>query len=76
MQQEVQGSTQVHIIIGALDEHAQRPELTDLLKTVAGWQLENLHVVMTRRKKRDIETIDETYIKLADAVALQSGTPG
>ncbi|KAI0572068.1 multiple ankyrin repeats single kh domain protein [Pyrenophora tritici-repentis] len=43
----------------------------DMLETVAGWQLDNLHLLMTSRKERDIETSLEGYVGEKDAVCLQ-----
>jgi hypothetical protein len=38
---------------------------------VAEWQLDNLHLLMTSRKERDIERSLEGYIREEDAVCLQ-----
>lgn len=43
----------------------------DMLETVAGWQLDNLHLLMTSRKERDIERSLETYVGEEDTVCLQ-----
>jgi hypothetical protein len=67
-QQTVQDFTQVYV---ALDECTQRPELMDVLKTVAGWRLNNLHLLMTSRKERDIKRALEGYIDEEDAICLQ-----
>jgi hypothetical protein len=61
----------VYVVLDALDECAQRSELIDMLETVAGWQLDNLHLLMTSRKERDIERSLEEYIREEDAVCLQ-----
>ncbi|KAG9187069.1 hypothetical protein G6011_10177 [Alternaria panax] len=61
----------VYIILDALDECAQRSELMDMLETVAGWQLDNLHLLMTSRKERDIESSLESYVAEEGAVCLQ-----
>jgi hypothetical protein len=63
--------THVYIVLDALDECTQRLELMDMLKTVAGWQLNNLHLLMTSRKERDIERSLEDYVKEENAVCLQ-----
>jgi hypothetical protein len=69
--QAMQQFTQVYVVLDALDECTQRSELMDMLETVAGWQLDNLHLLMTSRKERDIERSLEDYIKEEDAVCLQ-----
>jgi hypothetical protein len=70
-QQAAQEFTQVYVVLDALDECTQRSELMDVLETVAGWKLDNLHLLMTSRKERDIESSLEFYIKGEDAVCLQ-----
>jgi hypothetical protein len=69
--QTVQDFAQVYVVLDALDECTQRSELMDLLETVAEWRLDNLHLVMTSRKERDIERSLEGYIDEEDAVCLQ-----
>ena len=72
-QQTIQGFAQVYVVLDALDECKQRLELMDVLATVAGWQLQNLHLLMTSRKERDIESSLEDYVDPENAVCLQSG---
>ncbi|KAF2876225.1 heterokaryon incompatibility protein-domain-containing protein [Massariosphaeria phaeospora] len=69
--QAAQEFMQVYLVLDALDECAQRSELIDVLKTVAGWQLNNVHLLITSRKERDIETSLESYIKEEDTLCLQ-----
>jgi hypothetical protein len=69
--QAMQQFTQVYVVLDALDECMQRSELMDMLETVAGWQLDNLYLLMTSRKERDIERSLEGYVKEEDAVCLQ-----
>jgi hypothetical protein len=71
MQQAAQEFTQVYVVLDALDECTQRSELMDMLETVAGWQLDNLHLLMTSRKERDIERSLNSYIIEENAVCLQ-----
>ncbi|KAI2486063.1 multiple ankyrin repeats single kh domain protein [Pyrenophora tritici-repentis] len=70
-QQTVQDFTQVYVVLDALDECTQRLELMDVLETVARWELNNLHLLMTSRKERDIESSLENYVKEEDTVCLQ-----
>ncbi|KAI1664089.1 Heterokaryon incompatibility protein [Pyrenophora tritici-repentis] len=70
IRQVVQEFAHVYIILDALDECSQRLELMDILKTVAGWQLNSLHLLMTSRKERDIERSLEGYIKEESAICL------
>jgi hypothetical protein len=69
--QVMQQFTHVYIVLDALDECTQRPELMDMLETVAGWQPNNMHLLMTSRKERDIESSLESYVKEEDAFCLQ-----
>ncbi|KAI1676258.1 Ankyrin repeat domain protein [Pyrenophora tritici-repentis] len=63
--------THIYVVLDALDECTQRSELMDMLKTVAEWQLDNLHLLMTSRKERNIETFLESYVGEEDAICLQ-----
>jgi hypothetical protein len=67
----MQEFTQVYVVLDALDECTQRSELMNTLEIVAGWQLDNLHLLMTSRKERDIERSLEGYVKEEDAICLQ-----
>jgi hypothetical protein len=69
--QAAQEFTQVYVVLDALDECTQRSELMRMLETVAEWQLDNLHLLVTSRKERDIESSLESYIKEEDTVCLQ-----
>ncbi|KAF1947366.1 hypothetical protein EJ02DRAFT_508159 [Clathrospora elynae] len=66
-----QESTHVSVVLDGLDECTQRSELMDMLETVAGWQLNNLHLLITSRKERDIDGSLEGYVKEDDTVCLQ-----
>ena len=68
----MQEFTHVYLVLDALDECTQRAELMNLLGTVAGWQLQNLHLLMTSRKERDIESSLEDYVDEQDTICLQS----
>jgi type III secretory pathway component EscV len=67
----MQQFTHVYIVLDALDECTQRQELVDVLETMAGWQLGNVHLLMTSRKERDIESSLESYVKEEDTICLQ-----
>jgi hypothetical protein len=69
--QVMQQFTHAYIVLDALDECTQRQELMDVLETVAGWQLDNMHLLMTSRKERDIESSVESYVEEEDTVCLQ-----
>ena len=61
----------VYIVLDALDECTQRSELMGMLETVAGWQLNNVHLLLTSRKERDIESSLESFVVEEDTVCLQ-----
>jgi hypothetical protein len=69
--QVMQQFTHAYLVLDALDECTQRQELMDMLETVAGWQLDNVHLLMTSRKERDIESSLESYVKEEGTVCLQ-----
>ena len=60
-----------YIILDALDESADREELMAVIETVAGWQLESLHVIVTSRKERDIESSLESLVDTCNIIPLQ-----
>jgi hypothetical protein len=70
-QQAAQDFTQVYVVLDALDECTQRSELMDVLGLVAGWRLDSLHLLMTSRKERGIESALENYVDERDTVCLQ-----
>ena len=69
--QVMQQFTHAYIVLDALDECTHRPELMTMLETMAGWQLDNVHLLMTSRKERDIEGSLESYIKEKHTICLQ-----
>jgi hypothetical protein len=68
--QAMQEFSCVYVVIDALDECTQRLELLDVLEIIAGWQLQNLHLLMTSRKEREIVTSVQGYV--GDTMSLQS----
>jgi hypothetical protein len=68
----MQQFTHVYIVLDALDECTQRSELMDVLAAVAKWELQNLHLLMTSRRERDIESSLRDYLSEDDAICLQS----
>ncbi|KAF2866229.1 ankyrin repeat-containing domain protein [Massariosphaeria phaeospora] len=72
LQQMMQEFPHIYIVLDALDECSGWTELTDILETMSAWQLQNLHIVLTSRRERDIESSLETFIRQKDFVCLQS----
>ncbi|KAF2706267.1 HET-domain-containing protein, partial [Pleomassaria siparia CBS 279.74] len=72
MQQMMQEFAHVYVVLDALDECSEREELMGVLETMAEWQLKHLHVLVTSRKERDIESSLETFIDGQDCICLQS----
>lgn len=52
----LEGSPETFIILDALDECVDRPELLNLIQECVDWKIGSLHVLVTSRKERDIET--------------------
>ncbi|KAG9230960.1 hypothetical protein BJ875DRAFT_384023 [Amylocarpus encephaloides] len=63
---------QPYLILDALDECADRAELMKILEQIAQWQIENIHVLVTSRKERDIENSLEDIVNGEYIVGLQS----
>jgi len=72
MKQMIQEFPQVYIVLDALDECSDRTELTDILETIAGWHLDNLHFLVTSRRERDIESSLETFINQQNMINLET----
>jgi hypothetical protein len=70
--QVIQHFTHVYVVLDALDECTKRQELMNLLETMAEWQHKNVHLLMTSRKERDIETSLENYVEERNSLCLQS----
>lgn len=45
----------VYIVLDALDESPERPELLTLLDEIYKWGIDGVHVLATSRQERDIE---------------------
>jgi ankyrin repeat protein/Cdc6-like AAA superfamily ATPase len=67
----MQASPQIYIVLDALDECAQRPELMEILLTMARWQLQNMHLIVTSRKERDIENSIKDFVGEENSICLQ-----
>jgi hypothetical protein len=63
---------ETYIVLDALDECTDRPELMNILESIAGWQLDELHLLVTSRKERDIESSLECLIEDSNIICLQS----
>ncbi|KAF1969208.1 hypothetical protein BU23DRAFT_477739 [Bimuria novae-zelandiae CBS 107.79] len=59
-------------MLDALDECVQRADLMDMLETIAGWQFQNLHLLVTSRRERDIENSLEVFVDGQHIICLQS----
>jgi hypothetical protein len=72
LQQTIQEFPRSFIILDALDESTDRAELMEILETMAGWKLEKLHVMVTSRKERDLESSLECLLEEHNIICLQS----
>ncbi len=57
LQEILQGSGDILLVIDALDECTQREELLDLIKEICSWRLPNVKILTTSRSEQDIEDI-------------------
>lgn len=71
LQHMLQEFPQSYLLLDALDECADRPELLSILGQIAGWQLEEMRVVVTSRKERDIEDSLEDIVNGEFIICLQ-----
>ncbi|KAI9794459.1 MAG: hypothetical protein M1816_005529 [Peltula sp. TS41687] len=72
LQQLIKEFPAAYIILDALDECNGRAELLEVLEELAGWKLDNLHILVTSRKESDIEGSLETFVDERNTVCLQS----
>ncbi|KAF2250795.1 hypothetical protein BU26DRAFT_517582 [Trematosphaeria pertusa] len=63
---------QAYVVLDALDECAQRAELMETLEIIAGWRLQNLHLLVTSRRERAIESTLEEIVDDQRRICLQS----
>jgi hypothetical protein len=62
---------QSYIVLDALDECTNRTELMAILEKVAGWKLDELHLLATSRKEHDIECSLESIVDTQNTICLQ-----
>jgi hypothetical protein len=72
LQSMIQDLPQTYIVLDALDECTQRVELMDIFETIVGWKVGSLHLLVTSRKERDIESSLEEFVDGQNRICLQS----
>ncbi|PVH92845.1 HET-domain-containing protein [Periconia macrospinosa] len=70
--QMMQKASQVYILLDALDECTQRAELMEVLRVIAGWQLKNVHIIMTSREEQDIKNYLEQIVEPRNSICFES----
>lgn len=68
----IQKLPQAYIVLDALDECAQCAELMEMLQIIAGWELQNLHLLVTSRREPDIESTLEEIVDDQRRICLES----
>ena len=72
LQSITQDLPQIYIVLDALDECSHRTELMEMLRIMMKWNAPNLHILLTSRKERDIETSLEGCIDPKNSICLES----
>jgi hypothetical protein len=72
LQAMIQDLPQIYIVLDALDECAQRADLMEMFETMVGWKLPNMHLLVTSRRERDIESSLEGFVDPQNSICLQS----
>lgn len=67
----VQEFPYVYLIIDALDESTQIKELMNILEKIADWQLQNLKMIVTSRKERDVEESLKKFVDMHNIICLK-----
>jgi hypothetical protein len=72
LREMIQAIPHTYFVLDALDECADRKTLLNTLRSIVAWKLGNLHILLTSRKERDIETSLESFVDSKDMICLQS----
>ena len=72
MRRIMEQSPPVYIMLDALDECSHRDDLMRIIETVAGWGLQNMHLIVTSRCERDIESSLVDLVDPHNIICLQS----
>jgi hypothetical protein len=72
LHQMIQDFPVSYIILDALDECGDRAALLGILETVAKWEIDHLHLIVTSRKEEDINCSLECLVSVDNTVCLQS----
>jgi hypothetical protein len=72
LQSMIQDLPHIYIMLDALDECAQRLELMEILEMTVRWKIPNLHLLVTSRRERDIESSLEGCVEPQNSICLQS----
>jgi hypothetical protein len=62
----------IYIILDALDECGDRGKLLEDIETITGWELENLHILVTSRREKDIEESLDSLVDGTNKICIQS----
>lgn len=71
LRQTISKFPSVHMVYDALDECTDRAGLMNILTSMANWNLESLHMLLTSRKERDIEISLEDIIDKEDIMCIK-----
>jgi transcriptional regulator of met regulon len=72
LQRMIQEFPQSYIVLDALDECAKQAELMYIVESIAEWSLKKLHILVTSRQERDIESSLEDFVDKQNMICLQS----
>lgn len=64
--------SQLYVVLDALDECLERASLISILEEIAAWKVDNLHLLVTSRKERDLEISFATIVDTQNNICLQS----
>ncbi|KAH7073704.1 ankyrin repeat-containing domain protein [Paraphoma chrysanthemicola] len=67
-----QGIHHIYIVLDALDECSQRPELLEVISIMAQWPSGNTHILVTSRRERDLESSLEDLGDRENSICLTS----
>ncbi len=72
LKEMIKGYNKTYIILDALDECLDRPDLLEVIEHIHEWKLPQLHMLVTSRMLTDIEEVLEPMIEPRNRICIQS----
>ena len=70
----IQGFDKIFIVLDAMDECQKRYELLGALEIICSWELQNLHLLATSRKEKDITDTLNALVQDSNKIMVQGSS--